>query len=78
MTSRGLNYSGEEGGSTTGHQQTGDFDAPLESLIEAQRVKLIDATSPQERRDAYYSMKALIECRSPQRIRRMEIARGLR
>lgn len=58
--------------------QARDVDAHLETLIEAQRVKLIAAPTRQERRDAWYSMKSLIECRSAQRIRRMEIAKGLR
>ena len=58
--------------------QKRDVDAHLESLIEAQRAKLVSAGSPQERRDAWYSMKALIEARSPQRVRQMELSRGLR
>jgi hypothetical protein len=62
----------------TTEQQRRDVDAYLEELIEAQRAKLVSAQSPQERKDAWYSMKSLIESRSPQRIRQMEVVRGLR
>jgi hypothetical protein len=55
-----------------------DVDVYLESLIDAQHAKLLGAPSAKERRDAYYSMKSLIECRSPLQIRRMERQQRLR
>lgn len=57
--------------------QPRDVDAYLESLIEAYRERLVAAPTTQERKDAWYLMKSLIECRSPRRVREMEVARGL-
>jgi len=53
-------------------------DAYLETLIEIERERMVEAPTVEARRDAWQSMKALIGSRSPQQVRRMERARGLR
>lgn len=53
-------------------------DAYLEARIEAERVKMVEALTPEARRGAWHSMKALIESRSAVQVRQMEFAQRLR
>lgn len=53
-------------------------DARLEAAIEARRQELLAAATAEKRRDAWYSMKALIEARSVGQVRRMELERNLK
>jgi hypothetical protein len=50
----------------------------LESQIDWQARRLHTAKTAEERREAWKRLKKLIEMRSPERIRQMEEARGLR
>jgi len=50
----------------------------LENLIECWRTVLVHETDPVRQRDAASRMRELIALRSPERVREMEIEKGLR
>lgn len=53
-------------------------DARLERSIQIASLEAYAAQSPEERRTAWERMRSLIAQRSPERVREMEIAKGLR
>ena len=53
-------------------------DQRLERSIEVASLEFHCAQSPEERRTAWERLKRLIAQRSPERVREMEIAKGLR
>ncbi len=53
-------------------------DARLERSIQIASLEAYSAKSPEERRTAWERMRSLIAQRSPERVREMEIEKGLR
>jgi len=53
-------------------------DQRLERSIEVASLEFHCSQSPEERRTAWERLKRLIAQRSPERVREMEIAKGLR